>query len=80
MPGGKIQGDDMPNGMGQFGKDDIRETFASTNYVDKLNAVVDVKTIIELVIIGIAITVCSSIISMVFISRYSPLKILSSRS
>ena len=50
------------------------------NYVDKLNAVVDVKTIIELVIIGIALTVCSSVISMVFISRYSPLKILSSRS
>lgn len=75
MQGGKGQ-----IGMRQGGKGDIRETFAGTDYVDKLNAVVDVKTICELVLIGIVLTICSSAISMAFISRYSPLKILSSRS
>lgn len=75
-----MQGNKGKMGMMQGGKGDIRETFAGNNYVDKLNAVVDVKTICELVLIGVVLTICSSAISMVFISRYSPLKILSSRS
>lgn len=72
------KGGQMPFGMGR--KDDIRQTFATNNYVDKLDAVVDIKTVLELVLIGVILTICSSAISMIFISRYSPLKILSSRS
>ncbi len=71
-------GMEMPNKME---KGDIRNNFAieSTNYVDKLNAVIDIKTILELIGIGVVLTLVSSSISMIFISRYSPLKILNSR-
>ncbi|MDD3304401.1 MAG: ABC transporter permease [Clostridia bacterium] len=63
------------------GKNDIKEVFGGENvsYVDKLNAIIDVKTIVELILIGVLLTIISSSVSMVFISRYSPLKILSSR-
>lgn len=59
---------------------DIRNTFANnTNYVDKINAIINIKTIGELVVIGVVLTLISSSISMIFIARYSPLKILSNR-
>lgn len=59
---------------------DIRNTFANnTNYVDKINAIINIKTIGELVLIGVVLTLISSSISMIFIARYSPLKILSNR-
>lgn len=48
-------------------------------YVDKINAVVDVKILLELAGIGIILTIISSSMSMIFISRYTPLKILSNR-
>ena len=74
MNGGKEN--NMPQGKG-----DIKDIFgqAESNYVDKLNAVIDIKTILELIAIGILLTIISSSVSMIFISRYSPLKILSSR-
>ena len=49
------------------------------NYVDKINAIINIKTIGELVVIGVVLTFISSSISMVFIARYSPLKILINR-
>jgi putative ABC transport system permease protein len=52
---------------------------SNVTYVDKINAVVDVNIILQLALIGIALTVVSSSISMIFISRYTPLKILSNR-
>jgi putative ABC transport system permease protein len=61
---------------------DIRKTFSSnseTKYIDKINAVIDIKTVGELILIGIMLTIVSSSISMISISRYTPLKILSSR-
>lgn len=72
MPGNKL------NGMQQG---NIKEVFSEdkSSYVDKFNAVIDLKTILELILIGIVLTIVSSSVSMIFISRYSPLKILSSR-
>lgn len=62
-------------------KKDIRDTFANNaNYIDKINAVINIKTVGELILIGLALTLMSSSISMIFISRYTPLKILSNRS
>lgn len=60
---------------------DIRDTFAATksNYIDKINAIINIKTIGELMLIGLGLTLVSSSISMIFIARYSPLKILSNR-
>ncbi len=52
---------------------------SNVDYIDKINAVVDFKIILELAGIGIILTIISSSISMIFISRYTPLKILSNR-
>jgi len=59
--------------MRAFGKS------ANVDYVDKINAVVDVKILLQLGLIGLVLTIVSSSISMIFISRYTPLKILSNR-
>lgn len=69
MPG-RSQGGNM---MNVFGKT------TEVDYVDQINAVVDVKILAELALIGIVLTILSSSISMIFISRYTPLKILSNR-
>ena len=67
--------------MGGGGPSDIRNTFSNTDveYVDKINAIIDGKTILELLGIGVLLTIISSSISMISISRYTPLKILSNR-
>ncbi len=66
----------------QSGRNDIRNTFSNNSkveYVDKINAVIDLTTILELVGIGLALTLISNCVSMISISRYTPLKILSNR-
>lgn len=55
-------------------------TAANTKYIEQINAAVDLKVISEILLIGLALTIVSSSISMIAISRYNPLKILSSRS
>ena len=68
--------------MVEGGKEnDIIETFSNKDikYVDKINTIIDIKLVGELFLIGIGLTLISSIISMIFISRYTPLKILSNR-
>lgn len=77
---GMQQGD--KNNMGNMpGNKDINSTFSnnSSKYVDKINALINIQTIGELMLIGIALTLVSSSISMIFVARYSPLKILSNR-
>jgi len=75
--GGPAQG-----ARAQDGKNTMMNAFGSNSkvtYVDKINAVVDVKILLELGLIGLVLTIISSTISMIFISRYTPLKILSNR-
>ena len=74
-------GMNMQDKMNKGGMGDIRNKLSkeNSNYVDELNAVIDLKTILELIGIGVILTIVSSSISMIFISRYSPLKILNSR-
>ena len=75
--GGQFNSSNATQGRGNmmraFGKT------ANVTYVDKINAVVDVKILLQLGLIGLALTLISSSISMIFISRYTPLKILSNR-
>jgi putative ABC transport system permease protein len=68
--------------MGAGRNGDIRNTFSSTSdveYIDKINAVINTETILQLLGIGILLTIISSSISMISISRYRPLKILNNR-
>ncbi|MDD2376505.1 MAG: ABC transporter permease [Clostridia bacterium] len=74
--GGQIPGDPTQRKnsmMSAFGAN------SDVDYVDKINAVVDVKILLQLGLIGLILTIISSSISMIFISRYTPLKILSNR-
>ena len=48
--------------------------------VDSINAVVDLKVLLELLGIGVLLTFLSSLASMIAISRFSPLTILKERS
>lgn len=48
--------------------------------VDNINAVVNIKVLLELLGIGVGLTILSSLVSMIAISRFSPLTILKERS
>lgn len=68
-------------------KDDIQEQKENMNFgnpqvneITKINAAVDMKVIIELIVIGLLLTLISSFVSMVSIQRFSPLTILKERS
>jgi putative ABC transport system permease protein len=51
----------------------------NVNYIDKINATVNGTVIIQLTLIGLVLTIFSSSVAMIFISRYTPLRILSER-
>lgn len=53
---------------------------ANINNIDSIDAVVDFKVLVELLGIGLLLTVVSSASSMIVISRFSPLDILKERS
>ena len=53
---------------------------ANVEEIDSIDAVVDFKVLAELLGIGIALTLLSSLASMIAISRFSPLTILKERS
>lgn len=50
-----------------------------TNFLTQMNATINGKTILGVIGIGLLLSVISGSVSMIFISRYTPLKILSSR-
>ena len=53
---------------------------ARVNQIDNINAVVDIKVLVELLGIGVLLTLLGSLASMIAISRFSPLNILKERS
>ena len=59
-----------------------RYDFNVTNVeeIDRIDAVVDFRVLLQLLGIGIALTLLSSLASMIAISRFSPLTILKERS
>jgi putative ABC transport system permease protein len=71
---GQSSGTGQSKGIGgSFG------TSANVSYVNQINAVINGRVLLQIAGIGILLTLLSSGISMIFISRYEPLKILSSR-
>ena len=72
----------MPGGgnFKNFKPDDKSFGVAEVNKIDTINAVVDFKVLIELLGIGILLTLIGSLGSMIAISRFSPLTILKERS
>ena len=50
------------------------------NYVSEINAATDLAVVMQLLGIGILLTILSSCVAVIFILRYEPLKILANRS
>lgn len=77
-PGGANQSGNIkiPDNIGgMFGMQDREDV----DYITQINAVVNGKVLLELLGIGLLLTFIASAFSIIFISRYSPLKILSER-
>ena len=72
-----MQGDrENPGGgmMNIFGGDQ-----SEVNYLDKINATINFSILIQLIGIGIILTLVSSLTAIIFVLRYEPLKILANR-
>lgn len=54
-------------------------TSASANYISKISSATDLSVILKLAGIGILLTILSGCVAVIFILRYDPLRILSSR-
>lgn len=74
-------GNMMPGGTDRAEKD-LRNIngIANVEQIDSINAVVDFKVLAQLLGIGVALTLVSSLASMISIQRFSPLTILKERS
>ena len=56
------------------------ETTQEVTYLDKINATVYPLILFRLILIGIGLTIVSSLAAVIFVMRYEPLKILANRS
>lgn len=56
------------------------QTSQHITYIDSVSSATDFKVIIQLIFVGVILTVVSSLAALITIMRYEPLKILSSRS
>lgn len=71
---GLSKGEGVSNGMNRFSKN------TTITYVDSISSATNITVILQLIFIGILLTIISSLAALVSIMRYEPLKILSSRS
>ena len=77
----KVQEEEISNNFGGRGPMDIKYAGnVSVETIDNIDAVVDFTVVIELLGIGMALTLISSLASMISIQRFSPLTILKERS
>lgn len=72
--------EEMSNNFGKGPMDMRFEGNVNIETIDTIDAVVDFNVVIQLIGIGILLTVVSSITSMISIQRFSPLTILKERS
>ncbi len=63
----------MIGGSGNIGN------MGPVDYLDQINATTDVSILLELIAIGVVLTIISSLAAVVFVLRYEPLKILANR-
>lgn len=52
---------------------------AEVSYLDQINATINLPIIGQLILIGIILTIISSLAAVIFVLRYEPLKILANR-
>lgn len=71
----------MPGGFGGFGGfENISEFFGgATNYVSEINSAMNLTVVLQMLGIAVLLTLAAGAVSMLFIMRYEPLKILANR-
>lgn len=82
MPGADMSSgatpDNMPNRGGFGGK--MQELMGNTtNYISEVSYSTNITVILQLILVGIGLTLVSSLAAVMFIMRYEPLKILTGR-
>ena len=83
MPGGEIPGgntkpDSMPDREGLGGK--MQQFMGNTaDYISEVSYSTNLTVILQLILVGIGLTLVSSLAAVLFIMRYEPLKILTGR-
>jgi len=80
-PSGMIPGGSMPNGnMPGGGKNPISNMFSgAANYITEVNSAMNLTVVIQMIGVGLLLTLIASAASVLFIMRYDPLKILANR-
>lgn len=78
MPGGNMSGGNMPS-MPNF--EDFADDFmgTATDYVQEVSTATDLGVLLQLLGIGVLLALVASAASVIFITRYDPLKILANR-
>ena len=74
---------DMPDGGalsdGNGFMGNIPGAQAMTEYVNEVNSAMNLTVVLQMLLIAVALTLISGMVSMLFVMRYEPLKILSNR-
>lgn len=68
------------NGGGMMQRPDNQGMTGPVSYIDSITSATDLTVVLQLVGVGILLTIVSSLAAIITITRYEPLKILSSRS
>ncbi|MBQ8683424.1 MAG: ABC transporter permease [Clostridia bacterium] len=79
MPGGGMPGGDRPSGG--FGGDMFADIFGqgAADYITEIDSAMNLTVVWQMLGIAILLTLLSGAVSMLFIMRYEPLRILSNR-
>ena len=57
----------------------IKEMTSKTDYIDSLKVSIDIITVLELMLVSISLTIISGFVSVSFVNKYEPNKILQNR-
>ena len=80
MPGGGMGGG-MPGGMGGFEMPSDFGDFMgqAENYITEIDSAMNLTVVLQMLGIAVGLTLVAGIVSMLFVMRYEPLKILANR-
>ena len=83
MPGVNMGGEvppDIPGGMGGGGNNPFENMFNSAQeYITEVNSAMNLTVVLQMLGVGLLLTLTASMASVSFIMRYDPLKILANR-
>ena len=78
MPGGGMPSD-IPDNMGE-GNNPFENMFGgAVDYVTEVNSAMNLTVVLQMLGVGLLLTLAASMVSVLFIMRYDPLKILANR-